>query len=51
MSAERIAQRFRNASPPIIGRINDERFLLDLRTIYEAEDLVPRWPSGATRDL
>jgi L-seryl-tRNA(Ser) seleniumtransferase len=42
MSAERIAQRFRNANPPIIGRIKDDRFLLDLRTIFDAEDVVPR---------
>jgi L-seryl-tRNA(Ser) seleniumtransferase len=44
VSAERIAERFRGARPPIIGRIHDDRFLLDLRTIFDPADLVPRWP-------
>ena len=43
LSAERVAARFRAARPPIIGRICDGRFLLDLRTIFEADDLLPRW--------
>jgi L-seryl-tRNA(Ser) seleniumtransferase len=43
VSAERIAERFRGAHPPIIGRINDDRFLLDLRGIFNPDDLVPRW--------
>ncbi len=43
MSAERVAERFRAARPAIIGRIKDGRFLLDLRTIFDADDLVPRW--------
>jgi L-seryl-tRNA(Ser) seleniumtransferase len=43
MSAERLAQRFREARPPIIGRIKDGRFLLDLRTIVNGNDLIPRW--------
>jgi len=42
-SATRIAQRFRAAKPPIIGRIRDERFLLDLRTIFNPEDVVPNF--------
>jgi L-seryl-tRNA(Ser) seleniumtransferase len=42
VSAERIAARFRSASPPILGRIRDGRFLLDLRTIFDPEDLIPR---------
>ena len=41
MGAEKIAQRFRSADPPIIGRIKDDRFLLDLRTIFNPEDLIP----------
>ena len=36
-----IAQRFRGAMPPIIGRIRDNTFLLDLRAIFDPEDLVP----------
>jgi L-seryl-tRNA(Ser) seleniumtransferase len=42
-SADWIAGRFRSASPPIIGRIRDETFLLDLRTASDPADLVPRW--------
>jgi L-seryl-tRNA(Ser) seleniumtransferase len=41
IGAERIAARFRSASPPILGRIRDGRFLLDLRTIFDPEDLIP----------
>jgi L-seryl-tRNA(Ser) seleniumtransferase len=40
-SAESIARRFRGSTPPIIGRIERDRFLLDLRTVERAEDLVP----------
>ena len=47
MSAERVAKLFRTARPPIIGRISDGRFLLDLRPIFDADDLLPRWPSDA----
>ena len=38
-----IAQRFRAARPPIIGRIRDDRFLLDLRTIFDSEHVIPNW--------
>ena len=41
-SAEAIAARFRNARPPIIGRIKDAAFLLDVRTIFDPADLIPR---------
>jgi L-seryl-tRNA(Ser) seleniumtransferase len=41
IGAESIAARFRNSSPPILGRIRDGRFLLDLRTIFDPEDLIP----------
>jgi L-seryl-tRNA(Ser) seleniumtransferase len=44
LGAERIAEKFRRADPPIIGRINDGRFLLDLRAIFDAEDLIPNFP-------
>jgi len=43
MSANAIAQRFRAANPPIIGRINNDRFLLDLRCIFDMNDLIPRF--------
>jgi L-seryl-tRNA(Ser) seleniumtransferase len=46
-NATRIAQRFRAAKPPIIGRIRDERFLLDLRTIFNPEDIVPNFADQA----
>lgn len=43
LNANRIAESFRRANPPIIGRIQDDRFLLDLRTIFDAEDLLPKF--------
>jgi len=46
MSAEWIADRFRQARPPIIGRIKEGRFLLDLRTVFDPDDLIPRWSDG-----
>lgn len=42
MRADRIAAHFRSARPAIVGRIKDDRFLLDVRTVLEASDLVPR---------
>jgi L-seryl-tRNA(Ser) seleniumtransferase len=42
--ADEIARWFRRAEPPIIGRIQSGRFLLDLRGIFDAEDLVPHLP-------
>ena len=43
LSATRIAAKFRSATPPIIGRIKDDRFLLDLRTIFDPQELVPNF--------
>jgi L-seryl-tRNA(Ser) seleniumtransferase len=43
MGPHRIAGRFRQARPPIIGRVADDRFLLDARTIFDPLDLVPNW--------
>jgi L-seryl-tRNA(Ser) seleniumtransferase len=43
LSAHAIAARFRGANPPIIGRIKDDRFLLDLRTIFDARELIPNF--------
>jgi L-seryl-tRNA(Ser) seleniumtransferase len=43
LEAHHIAARFREAQPPIIGRVKDGRFLLDARTIFEPMELVPRW--------
>jgi L-seryl-tRNA(Ser) seleniumtransferase len=39
-SADSIAARFRDATPAVIGRIHDGRFLLDLRGVAEPHDLV-----------
>ena len=41
--ADWIAGRFRAASPPIIGRIQGDVFLLDMRTINDPGDIVPHW--------
>ncbi|HEY2990775.1 MAG TPA: L-seryl-tRNA(Sec) selenium transferase [Candidatus Binatia bacterium] len=46
LGAERTAEKFRRADPPIIGRIKDNRFLLDLRAIFDPNDLVPKFDSG-----
>src|SRR5215470_12010032 len=41
MGANQVAEKFRRARPPIIGRVKDDRFLLDLRTIFDPADLIP----------
>lgn len=46
MGAERIAQSFRGANPPILGRIKENRFLLDLRAIFDPKDLIPNFADG-----
>ncbi|MBI2360772.1 MAG: L-seryl-tRNA(Sec) selenium transferase [Deltaproteobacteria bacterium] len=43
LKPERIAEKFRSARPPILGRIREDRFLLDLRTIFDPEELVPHF--------
>lgn len=43
LTADELARRFREARPPIIGRIKDGRFLLDLRTVFDGDQLIPRW--------
>ena len=42
LSGEKIAARFRASNPPILGRIHQDAFLLDLRGIFAAEELVPQ---------
>jgi L-seryl-tRNA(Ser) seleniumtransferase len=42
LGADAIAERFRRARPPVIGRVKDGRFLLDLRAIASAADLAVR---------
>jgi L-seryl-tRNA(Ser) seleniumtransferase len=46
LGADRIGARFRAAEPPILGRIHEDRFLLDLRTIFDPDDLIPSWGAG-----
>jgi L-seryl-tRNA(Ser) seleniumtransferase len=41
MTADQLAAHFRSARPAIVGRIKDDRFLLDARTIFDPRDLVP----------
>ncbi|MFQ6002579.1 MAG: L-seryl-tRNA(Sec) selenium transferase [Candidatus Zixiibacteriota bacterium] len=38
MTADQQAKLFRQLSPPIIGRIEDDKFVLDLRTIFPHQD-------------
>lgn len=38
---DKIAARFLSAKTPILGRINRDRFILDMRTIDDANDVVP----------
>ena len=40
-SADGVAAMFRSAEPPIIGRVESDRFLLDLRTIEDPAAIVP----------
>jgi len=37
-----VARRFRDADPPVIGRIHDGAFLLDMRAIVDPAAVVPR---------
>lgn len=41
LPAEKIAARFRASDPPILGRIHNGAFLLDLRGIFTPEELIP----------
>lgn len=43
LGATRIASRFRQARPPIIGTIKDDWFVLDARAVFDPLDLVPNW--------
>jgi hypothetical protein len=40
-SAQAIAATMRRASPPVLGRVTDGRFLLDLRGVHDPADLLP----------
>jgi L-seryl-tRNA(Ser) seleniumtransferase len=43
LGATRIASRFRQARPPIIGTIKEDWFALDARAVFDPLDLVPNW--------
>jgi len=43
-SADEIAARFRRATPPVLGRIHAGRFLLDLRGVRDARELLVDLP-------
>jgi L-seryl-tRNA(Ser) seleniumtransferase len=43
LGADGIAARFRAARPPIVGRIKDGCFLLDLRAIFDPDEVIPKW--------
>jgi L-seryl-tRNA(Ser) seleniumtransferase len=40
MSANDLAARLRRSNPPIIARVEEGRVLLDLRTVFPAQDEV-----------
>ncbi len=37
MSAQELAEKLRNSQPPVVGRIREGRFLLDMRTVSDSE--------------
>jgi L-seryl-tRNA(Ser) seleniumtransferase len=48
LGGHRIAGRFRQTRPPIVGRVEDDRFVLDARAIFDPLDLVPNWTDELT---
>ena len=44
MSADDVARVFRQADPPVIGRIHGDRFILDLRSAGDPVSLAPNLP-------
>ncbi|MCG0314577.1 MAG: hypothetical protein L5657_07990, partial [Calditerricola sp.] len=50
--AHRLERRFRLGDPPVVGRVKDDRFLLDFRTIRDEDlpALVARTRELLTRD-
>ncbi|MDE0033885.1 MAG: L-seryl-tRNA(Sec) selenium transferase [Deltaproteobacteria bacterium] len=49
LNAEQVARVFRRADPPVIGRIKNDRFILDLRSAGDPESLVPNLRSPEDR--
>jgi L-seryl-tRNA(Ser) seleniumtransferase len=40
VSADKLATRLRHADPPVIARVEDDRVVLDLRTVFPEQDAV-----------
>jgi L-seryl-tRNA(Ser) seleniumtransferase len=40
---QKIASRFRENKPPIIGRIHQNKFLLDMRTVDDVQSILPNF--------
>ncbi|MFZ5634137.1 MAG: L-seryl-tRNA(Sec) selenium transferase [Bacillota bacterium] len=40
MTVEELAGRLREGDPAVVGRIQDDRLLLDVRTIFKGEDII-----------
>ena len=41
LSLETLSEKFRKLKPPLIGRIEEEKFVIDLRTVFpEQDDLI-----------
>jgi L-seryl-tRNA(Ser) seleniumtransferase len=40
LNADEISTRLRNSDPPVIARVEDERLLLDLRTVFPEQDQI-----------
>ena len=38
VSHDELARRLRAATPPIVGYVHEERFLLNLRTVFPSQD-------------
>ena len=38
LSVTQLEVKLRNQAPPIIGRIEDDKFLIDLRTVHKNEE-------------
>ena len=37
-SADELARRLRKCNPPVVGRVEEDKLLLDLRTVFETEE-------------
>jgi L-seryl-tRNA(Ser) seleniumtransferase len=49
LAEDAIAALFRGARPPVLGRVRDGAFMLDLRTVEDPADLAVEFPSRSRR--